>query len=71
MSNSGRNDRREYVRIKVSVPVEIQTDAGGSRIRGATADLSLGGCYSLKSTGLEMRTDLWDTGPCLSVRCGS
>jgi c-di-GMP-binding flagellar brake protein YcgR len=45
MSNSDRNDRREYPRIKVSVPVEIQTDAGGSPIRGATADLSLGGCY--------------------------
>ena len=42
MSNSDRNDRREYARIKVSVPVEIQTDAGGSRIRGAAADLSFG-----------------------------
>ena len=45
MSNSDRNDRREYARIKLSVPVQIQTDAGGSPIRGATADLSLGGCY--------------------------
>jgi c-di-GMP-binding flagellar brake protein YcgR len=45
MSNSDPNDRREYARIKVSVPVEIQTDASGSLIRGATADLSLGGCY--------------------------
>jgi len=27
------------------VPVEIQTDAGGRRIRGDTSDLSLGGCY--------------------------
>jgi len=45
MSNSDRNDRREYRRLKVSVPVEIQTDAGGSPIRGATADLSLSGCY--------------------------
>lgn len=44
-------DRRENVRIKVSVPFEIQTDAGaavgagGRRIRGDTADLSLSGCY--------------------------
>ena len=45
MSNRGPNDRREYARIKVSVPVEIQTDAGGSPIRCATADLSLSGCY--------------------------
>jgi c-di-GMP-binding flagellar brake protein YcgR len=45
MSNSGRNDRRESARIRVSVPVEIQTDSGGSPTRGATADLSLGGCY--------------------------
>jgi c-di-GMP-binding flagellar brake protein YcgR len=29
----------------VSVPFEIQTDADGRRIRGDTADLSLGGCY--------------------------
>jgi hypothetical protein len=45
MGNSDRNDRREYARMKVSVPVEIQTDAGGRRIRGDTSDLSLGGCY--------------------------
>jgi PilZ domain len=45
MSNSGRNDRRESERIRVSVPVEIQTDSGGSPTRCATADLSLGGCY--------------------------
>ena len=45
MSNSDRNDRREYKRTRVSVPIEIQTDACANRIRGATADLSLGGCY--------------------------
>src|ERR1700674_5869884 len=45
MSNSDPNDRRKYARIKLSVPVEIQTDAGGSPIRGATADLSVSGCY--------------------------
>ena len=45
LSSSDRNHRREYARIKVSVPFEIQTDADGRRIRGDTADLSLGGCY--------------------------
>jgi hypothetical protein len=45
MSNSDPSDRSKYERIKLSVPVVIHTDAGGSPIRGATADLSLGGCY--------------------------
>ncbi len=45
MSNNDSNDRRQHARIKVRVPVEIQTDASGSPIRGATADLSLSGCY--------------------------
>jgi c-di-GMP-binding flagellar brake protein YcgR len=45
MSNNYPNDRREYERIAVSVPVEIHTDAAASPIRCATADLSLSGCY--------------------------
>ena len=45
MGNNDSKDRREHPRITVSVPVEIQTDASGSPIRGATADLSLSGCY--------------------------
>jgi PilZ domain len=45
MSNSDPNDRREHARMKVSVPFEMQTDAVASPIRGATADLSLSGCY--------------------------
>ncbi len=45
MSDRDPNDRREYARIKVSVPVQIQSDADGSMIRCATADLSLSGCY--------------------------
>ncbi len=45
MSDSDPNDRREYARLKLNVPVEIQTDQSGGPIRGATADLSLGGCY--------------------------
>ncbi len=45
MSEIEVNCRRKYLRIKVSVPVEIETDMGGSPIRGATADISLSGCY--------------------------
>ena len=45
MSNSDSNDRRQYTRLKLRVPVEIQTDVSDSPIRGATSDLSLGGCY--------------------------
>ena len=45
VNNSDPNDRRKYARTKLRVPVEIETDAGGSPIRGATADLSLSGCY--------------------------
>ncbi len=44
MSNN-LTDRRQHPRIKVSVPVEIKSDANSSATRGATADLSLGGCY--------------------------
>ena len=45
MSDSDPNDRRHDARLKLRVPVEIQTDQSASPIRGATADLSLGGCY--------------------------
>ncbi len=39
------HDRREHTRVKVRVPVLIQTEASADPIRGATADLSLSGCY--------------------------
>jgi c-di-GMP-binding flagellar brake protein YcgR len=45
MSENEANCRRKYTRIKLSVPVEIETDMGDCPIRGATADLSLSGCY--------------------------
>jgi PilZ domain-containing protein len=38
-------NRRNHPRIKVKVPVEIFTEGSQSPLRGATADLSLGGCY--------------------------
>ena len=39
------HDRREHPRVKVRVPVEIYTEGSDSPVRGATTDLSLGGCY--------------------------
>ena len=45
MTDNGSNDRRKHPRLRVSVPMEIKTEEGHSSIRGATADLSLSGCY--------------------------
>jgi|SRR5271165_4274373 len=45
MSENNSNNRRQYARVKVRVPVEIQTEADATPIRGATSDLSVGGCY--------------------------
>jgi c-di-GMP-binding flagellar brake protein YcgR len=39
------HDRRDSPRFKVRVPVEIEVEGGAAPIRGATADLSAGGCY--------------------------
>ncbi len=44
-SNRGHENRRDSNRIKVKVPVELQTEDSHSPIRGATSDLSVGGCY--------------------------
>jgi c-di-GMP-binding flagellar brake protein YcgR len=38
-------DRRQHLRVKIAVPVQIWTEAGMGPIRCATSDLSLGGCY--------------------------
>jgi len=38
-------DRRESSRLKVRVPIEIDVEDSSVPIRGATADLSAGGCY--------------------------
>ena len=39
------NERREYQRVKLKVPIEIYTENSTSPLRGATSDLSLTGCY--------------------------
>jgi len=38
-------NRRHNPRLKLSVPVELNLEGSESPIRGATSDLSLGGCY--------------------------
>lgn len=38
-------DRRESSRRKIRVPIEIDVEGSSVPIRGATADLSAGGCY--------------------------
>jgi len=53
-----RKECRGSSRIKVSVPFEIKAEEGGSPIRGATADLSLNGCYIESLFPLPIGTNL-------------
>jgi len=40
-----RKNRRDSARFKISVPVEMNLEGSATPIRGATSDLSGGGCY--------------------------
>jgi|SRR6266478_6945574 len=40
-----RQERREHPRLKLRVPFELRVEGSEIPIRGATSDLSLGGCY--------------------------
>ena len=61
------HERRGFHRLKLHIPVELYTEASESPIRGATADLSCGGCYIETifpfpiGTELEMKLQLEDT----------
>jgi c-di-GMP-binding flagellar brake protein YcgR len=61
------HNRRTYPRLKTRVPIELYGEDSQSPIRGATADISLTGCYveTLFSmpvgTNLELRLRLDDT----------
>ncbi len=61
------NERRENKRFKVRVPIELHTEDSSSPIRGATTDLSLGGCYIDTffpfpvGTRIELKMQLEDT----------
>ena len=60
-------DRRSSPRLKQRVPLELYVDGSDSPIRGATADLSLTGCYVEtifplpKGTSLELKLQLDST----------
>ncbi|MFZ1159882.1 MAG: PilZ domain-containing protein [Candidatus Sulfotelmatobacter sp.] len=60
-------ERRGSPRIKVRAPVELHTEESTSPIRGATTDLSLGGCYIdtffpfAFGTTIELKLQLDDT----------
>jgi c-di-GMP-binding flagellar brake protein YcgR len=45
LMNDGHQNRRESSRLKIHVPIEIEVEGSSTPIRGATADLSAGGCY--------------------------
>ena len=61
------HERREHIRLKLKVPIEIYVDGSDSPLRGATSDLSLGGCYLETifplpiGTNLELKLQLEDT----------
>ncbi|MGA9040528.1 MAG: PilZ domain-containing protein [Terriglobales bacterium] len=38
-------DRRQFPRLKVSIPIELRPKDSEFPIRGATSDLSVSGCY--------------------------
>jgi c-di-GMP-binding flagellar brake protein YcgR len=42
---SPEHNRRAHARTKASVPVEMEAEDSQIPIRGATSDLSVGGCY--------------------------
>jgi c-di-GMP-binding flagellar brake protein YcgR len=44
-SGQEHKERRHYARLKTSIPVEILQEGSDSAIRGATSDISPGGCY--------------------------
>ena len=44
-SSGGQENRREHLRVKVRVPVELRREGNEVPIGCATSDMSLGGCY--------------------------
>ncbi len=64
---SPEHERREHIRLKLKVPIELYIEGVDSALRGATSDLSLGGCYLDTifplpiGTNLELKLQLEDT----------
>lgn len=66
-SDAGSQNRRAYARVKVNAQVEMEAEGSDTPIRGATSDLSLGGCYIETlypfpiGTNLDLKLQLDDT----------
>ncbi len=64
---SPEHERREHIRLKLKVPIEIYLEGSDSPLRSATSDLSLGGCYLETifplpiGTNVELKLQLEDT----------
>src|SRR5207302_69335 len=66
-NNTPMDNRRAHPRLKTKVPIELYVGDSQNPIRGATADISLTGCYietifpMSVGTNLELRLRLDDT----------
>jgi hypothetical protein len=66
-SSPQENERRQNTRFKVNVPFELYLEGSETPFRGATADLSLRGCYIEtifpfpKGTVVELKLSLTST----------
>jgi len=64
---SPEHERREHIRLKLKVPIEIYLEGSESPLRSATSDLGLGGCYLETifplpiGTNVELKLQLEDT----------
>ena len=64
---SPEHERREHIRLKLKVPIEIYLEGSESPLRSATSDLGLGGCYLETifplpiGTNVELKLQLDDT----------
>ena len=57
-SSGGQEDRREHLRVKVRVPVELRREGDEVPIGCATSDISVGGCYIEMMFALAKDTEL-------------
>jgi c-di-GMP-binding flagellar brake protein YcgR len=51
-------ERRQYLRLKLRLPIEILRESAVVPLRGETCDISLGGCYFESLFPLEVGTPL-------------
>jgi hypothetical protein len=53
-----REERRQYPRLKIRLPIELFRESSAVPLRGETCDISLGGCYVESLFPLEVGTPL-------------